>query len=191
MICHESKAIFIHIPRTGGTSVELALIGKNWWQVDRTTKHLTCRQARQVYAEYWDNYFKFSIVRNPWDWLVSLYLSHNKARSEGGRIDWKSYAKNPRLALHEQNSIIQSEIIGDEIDFILKFENLSQDFKLLCSRLSREIAELPHFVAKSGRVDEKDQHYSKFYDDELRDIVARRHKADIRRFNYSFGDVSE
>ena len=72
MICHKSKVIFIHIPRTAGTSVEKAFVGKDWFNIDVSTKHIYASTARDYYAEFWDEYFKFSIVRNPWDRMLSL-----------------------------------------------------------------------------------------------------------------------
>lgn len=186
MICSKLKVIFIHIPRTGGTSIEKALIDKNWWHVERATKHLTWIQARQIYAEYWDHYLKFSVVRNPWDWIVSLYHAHYYTRSVARGISWREYVKNPRFAPHEQDNIIQSEIIGNKMDFVLRFENLERDFKRLCSRIGIEAPDLPNYDARSGRLGTNNQHYSNYYDSELRDIVANRQEADIRRFNYRF-----
>jgi chondroitin 4-sulfotransferase 11 len=186
VISKELKVIFIHIPRTGGTSIEKALIGKNWWHVDRATKHLTWNQARQHYAEYWDEYLKFSVVRNPWDWIVSLYHSHNYTRSAARGVSWSDYVKHPRLSANEQDTIIQSEIIGDELDFILRFETLDDDFKRLCSMIGMATPELPNFSAQSGRSGENKRHYSSYYNGELRDIIANRHIDDIRRFNYRF-----
>ena len=185
MISHELKVIFIHTPRTGGTSIEIGLIGKNWWEVEPSTKHLTCAQAKELYSSHWDDYLKIAIVRNPWDWLVSLYHSHSSVRSGHGQISWPQFVSNPRLVSHEQNTIVQSEIIGDEIDFILRFENLAQDFQTLCTKLNIK-RELPQFDAKSGRLGEKYHHYSKYYDGKLRDLVAYKHAVDITRFDYVF-----
>ena len=186
MICTKLKVIFIHIPRTGGTSIELALTGKNWWHVDRATKHLTRDQAHQIYAEHWEQYLKIAIVRNPWDWMVSLYHSHNYTRSAARGVSWREYVKHPRLAPHEQDTVIQSDIIGNDIDLVLRFENLEQDFNHLCSRIGIVAPELPNYSARSGRAGDNKQHYSHYYDAELRDVIANRHIADICRFNYKF-----
>jgi hypothetical protein len=73
MILPDKKIIFIHIPRTGGTSVEKYFNFKYeaGWK-PKTAQHLTL----QEYSEHYDtdNYFKFTIVRNPWDRLMSWYL---------------------------------------------------------------------------------------------------------------------
>ena len=73
MILHDKKIIFVHIPRTGGTSVEKYFNFKfdHGWKPE-TAQHLTLEE----YDNHYDikNYFKFTIVRNPWDRLLSWYL---------------------------------------------------------------------------------------------------------------------
>lgn len=101
MISHEYKCIFIHIPRTGGTSVEKAVCGKNWWLIDKKTKHLTASESKKKYKQYWEDYFKFSFVRNPWDRTISLY--HTSYNNGGILLDPPVY---------------QSEMSGFEIVFI-------------------------------------------------------------------------
>jgi hypothetical protein len=72
MINHKFKCIFIHIPCAGGTSIENWICGKDYWNIDNKEKHLLSCQAKEMYAEYWDEYFKFSIVRNPYRRTVSM-----------------------------------------------------------------------------------------------------------------------
>ncbi len=190
MISHSLKVIFIHTPRTGGTSIEKALVDENWWNIEPETKHIDWKEARELYASEWDDYLKFSIVRNPWDWLVSLYFSHDQTRSLKQGLDFNDYVRSPVLANHEQDSIIQSDILGDELDFILRFENLQGDFDALCKALDTPKPDLPYFTAMSGREGKNNKHYSAYYDDELHDIVATRHLRDIERFGYTFESKS-
>lgn len=177
MISHELKTIFIHTPRTGGTSIETALVGNNWWKIEPKTKHIDCTEAKRVYAEYWSEYLKFAVVRNPWDWMVSLYYSHNRGKEK----TWGEFVNNPGLFAHEQSTIIQSEIIGDEIDFILRFETLQEDFRQLCTKLAID-RKLPHIQLSEVPY----SHYSSCYDAEQKRAVAEIFKADVERFNYSY-----
>lgn len=73
MIDHKHKCIFIHLSRTAGTAIETAICGKNWWMINPNTKHIRASRAKIIYKKYWDNYYKFSFVRNPWDRMISLY----------------------------------------------------------------------------------------------------------------------
>ena len=66
MISHKYKCIFIHIPRTAGTFTELLIDGKDWWVPKgygsfRQEKHIIASQAKKIYKDYWDEYFKFSM----------------------------------------------------------------------------------------------------------------------------------
>ena len=79
MIDHKRKLIFIHIPKTGGESIVYNLTG----EVDRgnrpggdkfegsVMKHLTIDKYIHTYGPECGNYFIFTIVRNPWERLIS------------------------------------------------------------------------------------------------------------------------
>src|ERR1700730_61148 len=74
MIDHRRKLLFIHIARTGGSSIEESLVQEDWWKIDPTTKHLSASQARRRYGEeVWRDYTTFAIVRHPWDRFVSMW----------------------------------------------------------------------------------------------------------------------
>ena len=77
MISHEHKCIFVHIGRCAGTSIEQWVCGADWWTIEPETKHLLASQARALYKDYWDRYFKFSIVRNPVNRMISC-LNHSE-----------------------------------------------------------------------------------------------------------------
>ena len=72
IINHDKKYLFIHVPRTGGTSLKDALIlqdnGKEF-----VKPHGQAQEAKAMLKDKWDSYFKFAFVRNPHDWILSLY----------------------------------------------------------------------------------------------------------------------
>jgi hypothetical protein len=76
MICHRNKLIFIHLPKCAGTSIEVAFTGGSWGQGElHREQHLTAVEAQELYGDdIFDSYFKFTIVRNPWDLLIAYYL---------------------------------------------------------------------------------------------------------------------
>jgi hypothetical protein len=66
------------------------------------------------------------------------------------------------------------------VDCILRFENLADDFRAVCTAMGISPPPLPQYN-RSTR-----EHYSKYYDDELRQLVRNRFAAEIERFNYAF-----
>lgn len=94
----------------------------------------------------------------------------------------------------------QYEYIQDKngqqlVDFIGKFENLQNDFDLICERLNLGTIVLPHinkpknmynifrlFPNDNGRK----RHYSEYYNAETKDIVGEVYRVDIEKFDYSF-----
>lgn len=72
MICHDLKCIFMHIPKTGGTTVKKLFKGYHE-PFAGNTAHLPTVKSKELYADYWDEYFKFTVVRNTWDRLHSCY----------------------------------------------------------------------------------------------------------------------
>ena len=66
------KCLFVHIPKTGGTSIESVF---GWYSGHRGEQdHRTILEYRKLLGTNFDTYFSFSIVRNPWDRAVSYYL---------------------------------------------------------------------------------------------------------------------
>jgi hypothetical protein len=208
MICHKSKCIFIHIPRTAGSSIEIAIQGKNQWAVDMRRKHLIASTAKRLYKDYWDEYFKFSFIRNPWDRVVSMCKYGNKHPREWNRIygceitngllNMDNYEKiypdgieiDPRFEFKNeipQNIIPNSvylNILNEKLDFVGRFENLKHDIEYISDKLSRQIT-LP-LVEKSIR-----KHYSVYYNEEVKNKVANTYLNDISRFGYEFNEPAD
>lgn len=66
-----SRKIFIHNPKTGGTSIIKILNFHN--HNNKRFIHMTTYDAATIFQNTWNNYYSFGFVRNPWDRMVSLY----------------------------------------------------------------------------------------------------------------------
>jgi chondroitin 4-sulfotransferase 11 len=62
----KSSCIFIHIPKSAGTTVSYALYGGDPW-------HYSVDECRFIDSEKFDRYYKFAVIRNPISRLVSTY----------------------------------------------------------------------------------------------------------------------
>lgn len=94
MIDHNNKVIFVHIARTGGSTVENMFMGQDYWLVNPSEKHIPARIARHLYEPYWSDYYKFAIVRNPFDRFRSLwkYADHYGLElNDDGEIEIDKY----------------------------------------------------------------------------------------------------
>lgn len=201
MIDHVNKCIFVHIPRCAGSSMERLLIGKDWYHVDEKTKHLIASHARELYSEYWNDYFKFSFVRNPWDRMVSMHKwgpfygvkmkdekldisGYIKKLDSGVEIDKRTSYSSSKMKKIISDAIYLN-ILNEELDFIGKFENLNEDFIKLSDLMKLKINKLP--TVKNYDKSKNEKHYTEYYDDETRELVAEIYAKDIEYFGYEFG----
>ena len=67
------------------------------------------------------------------------------------------------------------------IDFVGRFENFQTDFDVVCDKIG--VSRLKLSYANSY----KHLHYTKYYDNKTRQLVAKRYKRDIETFGYEFG----
>ena len=184
LISHKHKFITIDIPKTGTTSVNYALHcieEEHDFTVEMSQKasmrHATYSQCIAKFPNC-KNYFSFAFVRNPWDRLVSYwffkkYNSKRKIPKDVPLIDF----------LLDTTETDQYSLVKDfgEKSFIGRFENLQEDFDIICDKIKIPRQELPH----ANKTNHK--HYTEYYDDETREIVAKKYAKDIEYFGYEFG----
>ena len=182
----DENFVFIHINKTGGSSVSDAL------GIQR--HHLTAYTVRNLIGEKaWREKFKFAFVRNPWDRVVSQYHYRYEADQQGIRSKGIEFDAWVRLVFKEQDAefvnshymfMPQVEWICDMqgrsiLDFVGRLENMEADFAHVASEIGSS-AKLKH-LRKSMRND-----YRTYYDDETRRIVDNHFAADIEMFKYAF-----
>jgi len=165
MISDNLKCIYIHIPKTAGTSVIKTL------NIDSNTKNINARSTIpfkpeddkfnpppphlraidyiNLDKEKFDRYFKFAFVRNPWDRIVSEY----KYRRHAGRYCFKEFVFNhlpaPTWSDEYCHIIPQYDFLYDNdhkllIDYVGKFENIDNDFRDICDKLKISPIRLAH-----------------------------------------------
>ena len=137
----------------------------------------------------WEEYFKFSVVRNPWDLMISSYfwivyvVTKQTEIQEINLNEFRSYILNPDKNVYKNSERYFDKEGNPILDFYIRYEQLNEDYKTVCEKVNMPVVELPRLksnIRKSG------QHYSQYYTDETREIVAHMFKREINYFNYSF-----
>src|SRR5688500_13935124 len=73
-ISHKYRCIFIHVQKTGGASITEAFAKRDPCLEQPFFRHIRIRELwPYLVANNVTNYYKFALVRNPWDRLVSWY----------------------------------------------------------------------------------------------------------------------
>lgn len=206
-ISYSHRFVFIHIYRTGGSSVANALRPyaydpdqasflrepirklrvRRWMNYDYG--HMQARELKRALpSKTFDEFFKFAFVRNPWDWHVSIYLKalqypthmdHEIAKSLG------SFDRYLQWHVYERGPDMQTDfILGDGgellVDFVGRYESLPRDFETVCSRVGVS-ATLPHTNRTSHGS------YTDYYSPADRALVADVYRKDIDFLGYRFG----
>jgi hypothetical protein len=200
MISFQKRFLFVHIPKTAGNSIQSALrdysedelvaLRREQDGVERfglrnpkykVKKHSTLTEYRTALGDAeFGRLYKFTCVRNPWDRMVSYYFTPTQKAEVWDR---KKFRKIISSALSVADYLRLDQ--GEEdpfanIDCIMRFENLADDFRTVCAALDISPMKLPQYN-RSNR-----EHYSKYYDDDLRELVHVRFAAEVERFGYAF-----
>ena len=249
------KIIFIHIAKNCGNSIKRLLSKEKHLELCHCFKLFHTNNKLLDYENKLldlTSYFKFTIVRNPWDRLVSYYafkkdylhskikfreLIEKKYNSKIENIDDNIIIKELKkikgleyndeyIKLLKKLNMLQNRIdeiknkkkndidkyqklkktnfkdfwlknlnslflkntqvkylkcknIKNEIDLILRYENLNDDFKKLSEKLK-----ITNKLEKKNY--SKHKHYSEYYDDEIKKILYPYIKEDLDYFNYKF-----
>ena len=165
---------FIHVPRTGGTSVQKALgIRKRQRRTSAKMSGVVTFGHKKMRL---DNVFAFAFCRNPYDRAVSMWALNNEARNID--LTFKEFCQGLKDWTWGQHIRLPQITWAHDLDFLGHFENLEQDFGILCDMLDIGQRELPHLNAS------KRGPWQDYYDNECMDIIHDWYKEDFERLGY-------
>jgi len=169
---------FIHIPKTGGTSIRKFLLDNNiQFYYGQEPKQV----GRHRYASVWkdEESYKFTVVRNPYARTVSYY---NYTINKDWKPTFENFVKNklinkslkvpnvwiPQVSwLYENNTCL--------VDKIFKLEDNLED-------------NLNSFLNIKGNLPKENvstyNSYESYYTQELKDLVANYYKDDFKKLGY-------
>jgi sulfotransferase famil protein len=206
--------VFVHIPKTAGTSLALALeerAAKDDILIGDTPKAKKRRQRLQgvsTRGRLWKHstladidglvsqkvlaeLFAFTIVRNPWDRVVSYYhwlldqTFDHPAVQLAHTLDFGSFVTHPMIGSSLRSGTAASYMRRadgvEQCQLYIRLENFAQDAQPLFDHLGFDLS-LPR-ANTSERGD-----FRSYFDPATRQAVAQTCADDIARFGYEFDD---
>lgn len=144
------------------------------------TGHMTAREVKsRLSRNVWDSYFKFTIVRNPWDYAVSKFFFAQRHKNE--RIPFEEWIQIKVLSDGMDFYTINGQIA---VDHFLRYESLETDLKECMLKLG--VSEVPQLPRAKGGFRPKGTDYREVHTDFTRDYVSKVFKPMIDYFGYSY-----
>lgn len=207
MISHSHQWIFVPINRTASSSMQVvlekncAVFGVN--KQGEFLKHETILEAkRRLSEDRFNRYFKFTVVRNPWDRLISIYLYtpfDRKTAKQGytRQMQYKilSPFSNPFqfnsddfLEWLKNVSTNKSKFLAPcsfwlrgKMDFIGRYERLDEAWEYISNHIGLNKESLSQLLRNKNRT-----HYRDYYGQTSKRLVAEIFAEDIDQWGYEF-----
>lgn len=214
LISEKYNFIFIHIYKCGGNSMRRYLRSPSVQRPEINQLetyevhgvHCDIRDVKHHFytadmQEFYDNAFKFSIVRNPFSHLVSLYRYIRRSKSHQYHDKMMSlnfwqflhwyvfemmeneypYGSNKYQYLHEFVTI-DGEL---EVDYFGKLEYIHSAANKICQTIGISNIPFPKVNVFGGK-----QHWTTLYDERCIEFVNEQFKKDLELFDYEFQEKS-
>jgi hypothetical protein len=210
------RFLFVHIAKTGGTSVRAALQAQRWrdpwyWPMFLCSRlsHLSGhriatklpRHAKVVAAkellpkEFFDQLFKFAFVRNPWDLQVSSFHHIRRERPQylSGHEDFEAFLRW-KLDPERPYQYHIDTSIESQTDYLIDLSGrVVVDFIGRYERLGEDFAEACRRIGMPApalphqrQARDRQKDYRGYYTDETAELVARHFARDIEILGYGF-----
>jgi hypothetical protein len=218
LISHRKKFIYTKTKKTAGTSVELyfekycmpegdwqfshareetisshGIIGyrgndskhKTWWN------HMPAAEIKTKGGPVlWETYFKFCVIRNPFEKLVSGYYFFHKQNP--GKADantrmaviqrFRHWLKQGGIVMDRDTYVIDDKIC---IDYFIKYESLNNGIRHVCDTLGIPFEPERIPALKTG-VRDKSIPIRDFYDKDSVEMVKNIYAFELDFFNYDY-----
>lgn len=166
LLSYKHNLLFIHIFKNAGTSIRTLMSGTGCEEI--LTGHATAADVKQELGSEWDKLTSFAVIRNPFDWMLSLYnyiraYENHFLHQEAMCVDlnefiefYMAYSKiNPANKVHGRGKTISQYdfICADGIvivNYVCKFEELQFGLNEIFSLKGIDLPPLPHLNITAG-----------------------------------------
>lgn len=216
LLSNRHNFLYVHIAKTGGTSVRAALKAVQWKDpyylaqfICSRLSHLTGhriaaklpRHAKIICAqemlphEFFDGLFKFAFVRNPWDLQVSSYhhLKRERPHLLDGHESFEAFTRYKLDPARPYQYHLDTAITA-QTDYLVDLHG-----RLLTNYLGRYESlheDFAHICRTIGiatpalphkrQATDRDKDYRSYYSDDLAELVGRHFQRDVDMLGYRF-----
>lgn len=171
--------------------------GVTWWN------HMSAASIRELIGtEIWDSYFKFCVVRNPFEKSISgfahLGKDHQTMQDIGNdkkltqnmneeQLRFYSYLKTGKGSRDSDKFLINGKFCLNDV---IRYESLESDIKRICHilQLPYQKEYLPMF--KKGFRKQSDT-VEKLYTEESKKLVEQTFDYELKHFGYSYPKIEK
>lgn len=206
-ICFSKKFIFVHIPKTAGTSVSRRLgindTYANFCHTDMKIKINECMCAdnhvpafflKEMRPDIFEEYYKFTFVRNPYDRVISEFFWVYKGYWKEQFVNFSEkniknlfdvWLENYYLDKPSCRQCTQSWFLLDRdgetilVDDIFKFESFQSEFDLLIKKLNITPVEDKVYTKSKVKIDR-----NLLLTESHKEFIYNLFKEDFNRFGY-------
>lgn len=188
------NCIFVHIPKTAGVSISQNLFG------NLGGGHKTITDYHLIYSpSEFNRYFKFTIVRNPWDRLVSAYFFLKEGGFKADEKEWfdehlASYNTFEEFVLqwvNQENIYTYNHFIPQyhfvthrnklAVNKFYKLENITSAVQDISTKLGVELS-----LSHKNKTKNRKPDYREYYNSRTKKIINQVYQRDITLFDYTF-----
>lgn len=212
LISKKYNFIFIHVWKTGGSSIRNVLlknkydsfffiiknIDKVYCKLNRIFLknpififnynlfpiHSFSSNIRDMFKNYY-NYFSFGFVRNPWDLEVSMYfyIKNNKKHPKHKKVKNLSF-REYIFSLKEEKVLIQKDFLYDGNICLVDFVGKYENLDEDFLKIAKILNLKYNSLPKLNST--KHNSYHSYYDNDTKKIIFEIYHEDIKYFNYKF-----
>lgn len=214
LLSHKYNFLFVHIAKTGGTSVRAALNSLRWkdpmyylmWPAHKISgltghklgmkfpRHSHIIAAKEMLPEeFFNQLYKFAFVRNPWDLQVSSFHHIQRERPQfmNGITDfnefmrWKFNPERPYQYHIDTSLSLQSDYLVD------LHGNSQMDFIGRYERIEEDFKAVCDYIGVSmslphKRKGKRGKDYREYFADDTAEMVAKHFAKDIAMLAYNY-----
>lgn len=208
VISHKLKCIFIHIPKSAGTSMDRLLQAADpevirilpelpATHVPSKGKHCFAQDLADFLPDFvWSGYFKFAFVRHPAERLVSWYsmcvqkpdvdyrryVLENTTNFEDFTLKSGAFPGRAAMIGFNQVDYIYGRHHKPLLDFVGRFENIERDFAYVSEQLGLRCPLQQENSSVHG-------HYREWYSPRSFGVLRNRFERDFAKLGYSLDGV--